>query len=217
LEIGDGFLVYLLTLTQEKRQSSLQISSIANQYYRLLTNLNFLKNILSACFSVSTLIAWMLTGPFLLIHFYRDNPIYFGLFQTLIFGGFILGTHLVKHLMDKYNRAQLTRNALGMSLLSAGLTLILIYYYPDSLSIMLGGLTLISFGTGLCFPILSRLAIESSDQPMGASMSMLSVIQFFIVNLFYNETFLSLAGMAFLFSFIAFFINFNLIKREKVS
>lgn len=202
------------TLPKEKRHATIKIGSIANQYHRLLKNLSFIKNIVAGCLSVSTLIAWMLVGPFLVMNQYHYSPVYFGVLQVLIFGSFTIGTRLVKRLIAKYDRDQLTMKGLAISLSTGTLSFILTYCFPHSLEVMIILLMLMSATTGLCFPMLTRLAIEASNEPMGVRMSMVSMMQFLfvvitsgVVSIFYNGTLHSLACMAFIFSLSAFFVK----------
>lgn len=202
------------TLPKEKRQTKIHIGNIASQYYRLLINMNFMKNILAGGMLVGTLIAWMLAGPFLIISEYHFNSVYFGVFQALIFGSFIFGSQLIKYLMIKNNLDKLIIKALWLVLLSAIASVVITYYSPHLLVGLIAMFMLVAFGVGLCFPILIRLAIEKSEEPMGARISMVSMVQFFssvlaagIVSIFYNRTLLSLAGTTVIFSLLAFIIK----------
>lgn len=198
------------TLSPEKRQTRIQLTHIIAQYSRLLTNAGFMKYLLAGTTVIGALIAWMLAGPFLVVNQFNYNIIYFGLFQAFIFGGFILGSRSVDYWMKKYELKELTLKALGLSLFGGILSILLAFLFPDSLSFLIISLVIVTVGSGVSFPALTRMAIEESEEPMGARMSMVTLVQFLSAALaatvvsYLSETVLSLASMVFLCPLLAF-------------
>lgn len=149
---------------------------------------------------------------------FKYQPFMFGIFQALVLICYITASHLVKHVMEWIGIEKMIRVGLCISFCGATLALISAVIFPLYLSVMIFSLMIFSFGSGLAFSPLNRFAIESSDEPMGARMAILSMfisgfatLATLLVNVFYNGTLLSLAIL--LFTVMVLSVVFNNLRR----
>jgi len=70
-------------------------------YRLILTEREFLMNIIPLCLMLCGIILWIAAGSFLIINTFHYTPIMFGVFQIFIFGSFIIGTQATKYLVEK--------------------------------------------------------------------------------------------------------------------
>ena len=199
------------TLPVEQRTTTISLKTVLSQYYQIIMNFGFMKNIVSACCLISGLIGWMLAAPFLVTEKFRYSIIYYGLFQVLVFSSFVAGMTIVKRKLDDDNINWFVRTGLSCGLCGAIVTLIVAYSFSHSIVAFILSLMILSLGGGLCFPILNRLAIEASDAPMGLRMSMVTLtmigmatINTLSLSLIYNGSLSSLAWYILIYSVIAF-------------
>ena len=220
LAVWGGLAIILLffkmpeTLPFEKREKSLHIKNILRQYQTVISNATFMRYLLTACFLVGGLIVWMVAGTFLVTQTFGHSVIYFGCAQAIIFGCFIIGTTLVKKYMKNDNIHQFITTGVLCSIAGGIIASSLGYVFPMFLYGMLIAIMLATLGAGLCFPVLVRLAVESSEAPMGIRMTIVSGTQMASVVLcsslmstFYNDTLLSLGLIVLLLAVAAFFIK----------
>jgi DHA1 family multidrug/chloramphenicol efflux transport protein-like MFS transporter len=120
------------------------------------------------------MIAWITTGPFLLIERFHYKPVIFGLIQVIVFGAFIVGTRLVKVLMKKLSLAQIIKVGFSFASVGALYAIIKAVLWRSELYHLIIGMTLFSIGTAFIEPIVNRLNIESSEEPMGSRVAILS-------------------------------------------
>jgi len=199
------------TITPKSKTDKLDIKVILKQYWRLLKNRPFIKKIISGSFIAGCLITWMLSGPFIVMTKFHYSTVGYGAIQALVFGCFMLGTWLIKRLLTDKNKSVLLR--VGMvCLLVGGITaLCFSIILPNSLFGIVIPFMCLSLGAGIAFPILTRLTLDDSDEPMGAKMSLLTftrtlfgVISSALIAFFYNGSLFSVAVMIACFSIVAF-------------
>lgn len=212
--VGMLYLKMPETLPLEKREKSIHVKNIMQQYKSVLTNTMFMRHLLAACFLVGGLIAWMIAGTFLIIKSFNHTVIYFGVVQAIIFGCFIIGTLTVKRYMNNDNLSTFLNVGMGLSLIGGVLGTVLGYFFPQLLYSIIIALMLVTIGAGLCFPVLLRLTVESSDAPMGIRMTIVSgtqmasvVVCSSIMNAIYNGTLLSLGVVVLGFAIVALLLK----------
>lgn len=188
-------------LARDQRQP-LKIKVLVTQYFSILSNQRFILLILSYCLLFAGFISWLVIGPFLVIDVFHYQPYVFGLYQVLIFSFYIVANNLVKYLMTFINITLLIACGLSINLLGGLLAIGLAYFEPQILSGLIIGMIFSITGFGLASAPLQRLTIESSTEPMGSRMALLStflgsfgLIATFIAGLVYNGQLLALGSI----------------------
>ncbi len=159
------------TLAIEKRHP-LHLKKILFQYWQVLTNLNFLllMSVLGCIFA--GFIAWVSTGPLLVIDSLQFSAIAFGWMQAAVFLAYILGSHVVNVLMEKYDANRLIYVGELICVIAGVCAWLAAVMMPAQFYLFLLAVVVFSFGAALCFSPLNRLIIETSEQPMGIRVAM---------------------------------------------
>ena len=181
LGTGSMALCLLYFFMPETRSNALANSDhnmreLLQQYRRIITNVNFLKKNVISGLLMAMLISWIAVGPFLIIATFHYSPIMFGVCQLLVFGTMALGNHVVKWRLQESNTATFMKLAFNGIAAGAALSVMITLVFAHQLYGVIIGLAVISFFTGICFPILNRLSVESSAEPMGAKLTMQGII-----------------------------------------
>tara|TARA_B110000879_G_C11097897_1_gene481868 strand:- start:95 stop:1306 length:1212 start_codon:yes stop_codon:yes gene_type:complete len=202
------------------KQGSLNFKAICGRYKRIMLNRSFVIYMLSSRTLFSALIVWLSAGPFLLSTAFNMDPIHFGYAQTFIFGAFIVGTRANKALMERFDLSIILWQGWAACILGAIYCLIYAGLNINNFYPILPGLMLITFGSGISLPIYSRLAIESSNEPMGEkvamttfSMTLFGTLATLIINMTFTDSLWSIALIlaGFIFSgFILFSVSHKL-------
>lgn len=191
------------TLAADKR-TPLNLPFVLGQYKNIVTNWQFMHYLLPYWLMFCGFMSWLVCGPFLVTNEFHYKPLYFGIFQLLVFGFYMVANRLVRFLVDKMRLNQLIE--LGLFILLAGslFSMATSLLYPSHLFGLIGGIMLFAFGFGLSSASLQRLAIESSDAPMGSRMAVLStglgisgLLATGLVSLTYHGKLSSLASILF--------------------
>lgn len=187
------------THPKEKRVP-IHIGRLCKSYWAIITNLRFmsLMSVLGLIFA--GWIAWITSGPLLVIESFHYSAIAFGLIQAGVFLAFIFGNRLVKYLLDWLGLNALIRSGLVITLCGGLLLFVFAIYFNKTLYPFLAGMLIYSFGSALCFAPLNRAIIESSDEPMGIRVALFAVfltsfavLGSALASLFFNGTIVSLA------------------------
>ncbi len=188
----------------------IQVKRILCQYRNIISNRNYICLTLALCFLFGTMIVWISAGPFLVIDQFHHSVFMFGLFQALVFGSFICATRIIKPLMRRISTHFMVKTSLIIACISAMITFSLIWLLPQALFIIIIGMMIISATSGICFPILNRMIMESSDESMGVNVALFSafiavfgVLSSSIVSSFYNGRLLTLAIILVIYCFLA--------------
>lgn len=163
------------TLKKENQQA-IKLSNILQHYKNIICNKQFLKYSLILSLLFSGMIAWIAAGPFLVITHFHHSALEFGILQALVFGSFILGTRVVKPLMKRLDVQAIFNYSLIISTVAAIYALISALLLPHILSNLIIAMMLFSLASGILFPILNRLAIEASQQPMAMKVAVFSAL-----------------------------------------
>lgn len=200
--------------TIKQPTEKIQFKRILIQYKNIVLNKKFILAGLTAQCFFAAMIAWVAAGPFLLIDHFHFSTLGFGIVQALVFGSFILATRFVKKLMESLQLQTVIK--IGLTLLLAGgvYALISSIIWPNILWNTIIAMMLLAGGTGLAFPILNRLAVESSAEPMGSRvavssflMGVSSTLASAIVSAVYNDSLFSLAIVLFGFGALALILQ----------
>lgn len=186
--------------TAPLKQTPLNLKVILARYKRISLNRTFVIYMLSSRSLFSAMIVWLSAGPFLMDDVYKMDQLHFGYAQAFIFGAYIIGTRLNKTLMDNYDLPTILWQGWAICIIGAVYCLIYATFWGAEFYPMVPGLMCMTLGSGLSLPIYSRLAIESSDEPMGEkvamttfSMTLFGTLATVVLNIFYTDSLLSLA------------------------
>lgn len=203
-------LFFKMPETNPHANEKIQFQTIVRQYKNIFCDKSFLIFLLTSRCLFAAMIAWIAAGPFLLIDRFHYGTIGFGIAQVFIFGSYIVFTRLVKYLMTKLSLKNITTAGIVMAVLGALYAFIASLIFPDTPSNMIIAMIFIAGGSGLVFPIVERLGIESSNEPMGSKvaissllMGLAGIIGSALISGFYNNTLLSLATILLLLCIIA--------------
>jgi Bcr/CflA subfamily drug resistance transporter len=158
----------------EKRHP-INIVRLLKEYWQVIKNKRYMRLMCVLGLIFTGWIAWITAGPLLVIDNFHFSKIEFGVIQAIVFAAYIVGTRVVKSLVDKKEIPQIIKTGIAISLLGGFLVFLLAIAFPYSLYPFLGGLLIYSFGSALCFSTLNRSIIESSDEPMGVRVALFSV------------------------------------------
>lgn len=195
------------------------LKRIFTQYKNILMNKSFILFSLLPLFLFSALIAWIVTGPFLLIDVFHFEPHAFGIAQAFVFGGLILGLRMVKKMMEKYPLKKIILIGGTTALIGGMYGFLTSLLFPNIVWNIIIAMMIISIGAGLVFPIANRLSVESSTEPMGSRMAVSSFLTSVfgmlgsgVVSGFYNGKLLSLGIITIIFCLSAFLMQFVVIR-----
>lgn len=203
---------------KKEQQNKIHLPTLLKSYQKIITNFRFmaLTSVLGCIFA--GFITWIAAGPLLVIEIFQHSAIAFGLFQLAIFIAYIIGNYLVRYLVEKIKIGHLLK--WGMSISQVGVLMMLIssFFFPQFLYGFIFSMMIFAFGTAFCFPLLNRMIIESSQEPMGIRVSLFTVFLTLFSSLgsavsgfFFSGTIFSLACLVASFVVMAyvfyFFVN----------
>lgn len=202
-------LFFKMPETKSPSRENISLNQILGQYREILFNKSFMRMMFKVQCFFATLIVWIAAGSFLLIDHFRETELDFALTQALIFGGFILGSRSVKPVMQRLSLKTVIQVATVMSCLGGVYALLAGVLWPEALWNFIVAMVFLAFAAGLGFPVLSRCAIEASDQPMGSKVAMSSfllglsgAVVSVLVGFVYQGSIFSLAWIVCLFSLL---------------
>jgi Bcr/CflA subfamily drug resistance transporter len=207
------------SLPAENRQS-LKLKRIFNNYWLILRTRQFLAYTGTFCILFSSFIAWIVVGPLLVIRDFHLSAVWFGGIQVLLFAGFIIGTRVIKYLLPIIKVPRLLSIAMTIMLVAVSISVVCAILWPLQLSYFVATFMLFQFAGGLTLSPLSRLAIESVDQPMGLRMAVFSTFQGLfgvlgsvLASFVYNGQLYSLAWLIFILTACAFVVKFSFARN----
>ena len=216
--------LFFIMPTSKGEHQSLHLGRTLLEYKRILTNKTFMLHLLTSRCLFAAMIAWITASPFLLVNTFHYTPSGFGIIQVFIFGCFILGNRIVKQLMNFLELNIIIKIGISLAFLAGLYAFISSMLSPTYLWNLVAGMMLFAAGTGLVFPILERLAIESSKEAMGSrvaiSSSMMGISGMLgsaIISLFYKGTLFEFSSVLLSLccgSLLFFFLQYKIFPQE---
>lgn len=207
-------LFFKMPETKGASKANIKFKNVLIQYKNILTNKSFMLSMLTSRCLFTGMIAWIAAGPFLLIDRFHFQTISFGIAQAFIFGSFIIGTRFVKRLMNSVSLKAIIKLGVSIALLGGTYALATSIIWPTNIWNMIISMMLLAGGSGLAFPVLNRLAIEASNEPMGSRVAISSflmglsgMIGSAIVSQVYNGSLFSLGIVLFILTIAAIFLH----------
>src|SRR3990167_11015180 len=193
-------LFFKMPETNPHADEKIRFQTIMRQYKNIFCNKSFLIFLLTSRCLFAAMIAWIAAGPFLLIDHFHYGTIGFGIAQVFIFGSYIVFTRSVKYLMTKLKLKNITIIGIVIAMIGACYALTTSLIFSESPWNMIIAMMLIAGGSGLVFPVVERLGIESSQEPMGSKVAISSLLMGLscmvgsaLISGFYHDTLFSLS------------------------
>jgi MFS transporter, DHA1 family, multidrug resistance protein len=185
---------------------ALHVDHLYNNYFLLLRNKQLIKYLLTYCFLMGGLIAYLTGSSFIVIDLLKINPEHFGFSQFAIFGAY-MATSVA---MSFYKRQTVTPLLLliGLILIAAGALALLVNsaVCGNKLASFVVPLMIFSAGFGLCGNLLATQTMSSFNENLkgyaaallGCGMSIAATLGSLITGLVYNDTMISVTLVIFL-------------------
>lgn len=195
----------------EKREPVI-VKKLLENYFNILITPGFIVPLMMYCFLFGGIMAWLAAGPFLVNTTFKQSVIMFGVYQAVIFMGFIIGTRITRRLLNKFTPKRIIHDGLLCACIGGVGGLLWSYLYPENLYGLIIGLTLFSLGSGICMAPLNRVSIASCEAyPMGTRVALFSCIMSLfgalgsvLASVFYTAGALSLAILIAALSLLAY-------------
>lgn len=198
----------------KEKRSPFSLKKVFSSYYLILVNKNFMISTIVLCLIYSGLIAWLAMGP-LLTEAHHYSPLMFGIFQALIFSVFIGGNILTKYAMKYFTINTIIFIGLALTLVSSIFAFLTSYYDGQHIILFIIALMIFAGGAALQYGTLQRVAIETSQEPMGLRMAIFSsclgiagVLSSAISSYIYDDTSIKLAYFLLVVAITAISLNF---------
>jgi len=159
---------------RQEEKKPVFINALKN-YSKIFTNIFYIRYGCMYAMSIAGIIEWNIKSPSIIIGHYNNSAIFYGIYQGLVFGAFMLGSLFAKYLNYQDRRKSIL--FLGLLICSIGNILLLVLVrITDELIFFLPALLLYAFGTSMPLGLLNRYAIESSEEAAGMKMAVLSTL-----------------------------------------
>lgn len=149
----------------------LNIKSLTTTYRKILSNSSFMTSAMSFALAYSGIIGWITVSPFILIENLHLTPTLFGFLQFPIFGSYIVGAQLVKHLMEKIGAEKLIALGLTVAGISGVLLLIFALVMPTYAFSFVVPMMVYALGFGFAAAPLNRITLTATQEQKGAAMA----------------------------------------------
>lgn len=157
---------------------------LLDDFKRVYRNPQFLGLSLALPLVNMPLMLWIALSPVMLVEELKLSSFAYGLSQFPVFMGLIVGNMLLIRIIDRFALGRTIFIGVPIMLGGAFCLLAAVFLPHYALALLLIGMTLISFGEGICFSVMYRFALMSSDVSKGtvaAAVSMLLMLSFFVV------------------------------------
>ena len=189
--IGIAFLSFLSWFGLKAKMPAQHISIpkqpvgyIIDDFKQVLKNKRFLALTLGLPMVAMPLMLWIALSPVILVEQLGLSSMQYGMAQFPVLGGLILGNIVLIKIIDKLPLGQSVM--IGLPLMLLGTSLVVIGTMTESyfLTLLILGMSLVSFGEGISFSVLYRFALMSSEMSKGtvaAAVSVIMMLTFFAV------------------------------------
>lgn len=160
------------------------LNTIWSDFGKVFKNKRFIIMTSALPLACLPIMLWISLSPIMLVEKLGFSSMQYGLAQIPVLGALILGSVILVKVVDKYPLGQTILFGLPTMLIGALIILIGLFIPSYFVWTLIIGMTIMSFGEGICFSVLYRLAMMSSDVSKGtvaSAMSMLMMFSYFIV------------------------------------
>lgn len=160
------------------------MSSIWSDFKKVFSNKQFVIMTSALPMACLPIMLWIALSPVMLVENLGFSGMQYGMAQVPVLGALILGSVILVKIIDKYPLGQTILFGLPTMLVGALIILIGLFVPTYFVWTLIIGMTIMSFGEGVCFSVLYRLAMMSSDVSKGtvaSAMSMIMMFSYFVV------------------------------------
>lgn len=200
-------LYFYMPETVTDKYKTINFRKIMKQYKNILINKKYILLLFTSRCFYGAMIAWVYASPFLLIEKFGFSNFEYATVQVLIFCSYNISTRILKLLLNKLALRVIVFAGILSFIISSVASITLAYIFPENPWCMISCMILLTAGSGISFPIISRITIESSNENMGSKVAMTSFLTFSfgmivsgIISFLYDNSLLSLGLILILFS-----------------
>lgn len=177
------------------------------QYKSILKNKKYILLLLTSRCLFGAMITWIYASPFLLIERFGFSTFIYAAIQVLIFGSFTVSTRLLKILMARMEVKIIVVAGVFMSIISSFCAAISSYMFSENVWSLVICILPLTIGSGMAFPVLNRLTMETGNETMASKTAMSSFITCIfgiavsgIISVIYDNSLFTLSLILILFS-----------------
>ncbi|ANF82106.1 multidrug transporter [Acinetobacter sp. NCu2D-2] len=165
---------------QKANLSTAPMGNMWADFKKVYSNKQFLVMTSALPMASLPIMMWIALSPVMLVEKFAFTGFEYGLAQIPVLGALILGSVLLMKIVDKYPLGQTVLVGLPIMLVGSLVTISGLFVPDYSVWLLIIGMTLMSFGEGICFSVLYRLAMMSSDVSKGTVASAMSMMMMLI-------------------------------------
>ncbi len=153
--------------------TKMKLKDILITYYKIASNRTLLQGGLIIALVSTPMVAWIGLAPILVMKTMGKSYAIYVIYQSMVFGGFILSSISIQFIAGRYSFfALITR---GSSIALSGL--IISFIFHNSNNLLIGGMFISSFGIGLFSGSIFRIAITATGLSNSMSAATMNIIQ----------------------------------------
>ena len=154
-------------------QTSLNFAQILSTYKKIITTRTLIQGGFIIAIASLPMISWIGLAPILVMQIMGKSFTAYVIYQTIVFGGFILSSISIQFAAGRFSFYKLITRGTAI----AGLGLAISFIGSSSHEIFILGMFIASFGIGLFNGSIFRIAITSTGQSNSMSAATLNIIQ----------------------------------------
>ncbi len=176
-----GWLGLKIAMPADQKANLVQkpMNSIFADFKKVFKNKQFVVMTLALPLACLPIMLWIALSPVMLVENLGFSGMQYGLAQIPVLGALILGSVILVKIVDKYPLGQTILFGLPTMLVGALIILAGLFMADYFVWTLIIGMTIMSFGEGICFSVLYRLAMMSSHVSKGTVASAMSLIMMF--------------------------------------
>ncbi len=156
----------------EKHHTSMRFKTVFTSYRKLVCNASFIFSALSFALLYSGIIGWITVSPFILIETLGMTSTSFGYVQFFIFGAYVLGTRLVKRMLERIGIEPLIKLGLIITSAAAIALIATTFFAPQNALSFTLPLVVFALGFGICAAPLNRKTLTTTSEPKGVAIAL---------------------------------------------
>lgn len=184
---------YMPETASNKQLSSLQAGRALHGYIALFSNRYFMLNLCKTFIPRFGFVAWVLASVFILVDVYHIGTVTYGWLLGATFSCIVIGNLIVNYFSRPTRNEFLLSFARVCILLGAIISMIIAWWAPHHLVVLLCALGVFSIGVGINEPIMIRVSLSAHNEQMGLRTTVLSFVRMTVdsaaaltMMLFYN-------------------------------
>ena len=168
--------LYFFTPKSKPKVSKIDINKLLKSYKNILTNKLVMKINFMTSLSVAGMISWITESPEIIVQTYRKTSFDYSIAQIVVFSAFIISRFIQKKLL----KTQTINRVILISILIymfSSISIVISSLFKFSIVLLTIQMTVACLGIAIGIGVLARIAIESTNYPVGISNSILSTVR----------------------------------------